>query len=261
MIILFFKSLIIGICAILPGVSGSVIAVSLGVYNKILNIINKKDYINNRKYLLTVLLGIIIGVFFTSNIILYIFKYKTIIYYILIGIIISEIPFIIKKIHEKGRINIISFIISFIASLILDLLNGKNMISNYSSFKLFIGGILFSFGKIFPGISSSFFLLVLGIYEKIIILITKPSLLITNFLYYLPFIIGTLLGIIIFLKLLSYLINNKYTLVYSMILGFISSSVILLFPKFSFDAKNIIGIILMFTFFGIFIYIKKKNGE
>lgn len=259
--ITLFKSIIIGICAILPGVSGSVIAVSLGIYNKFIeNITDTRRIRENKLFLFLVILGVLIGIFATSNLLVYIFKYQTILYYILIGVILSEIPFLIKKIHNNSqKVMTFPLIVAFILSLSLDLLNGNNEFSSYSVLKYFIGGILFSFGKVFPGVSSSFFLLSLGIYEDIIILITKPVLLITNFNLYFPFIIGTIVGTMIFLRLLSYLLNNKYNLIYSTIIGFMFSSVVALFPKFSLTLSNIIGITLMNIFFAIFVYIKKKN--
>ena len=259
--ITLIKSIIIGICAILPGVSGSVIAVSLGIYNKFIeNITDYRKARENKLYLFIVILGVLIGTFMTSNILVYIFKYQTILYYILIGVILSEIPFLIKKIHNNSqKVMILPFIFAFTLSLALDLLNSNEFIIN-SIFKYFLGGILFSFGKVFPGVSSSFFLLSLGIYKDIIVLLTKPSLLITNFSLYLPFIIGTIIGTMIFLRLLAYLLNNKYNLIYSIIIGFMLSSVVILFPKFSLNFSNIIGVALMNVFFLIFVYIKKKNN-
>ena len=260
--ITFLKSFIIGICAILPGVSGSVIAVSLGIYDRILEILTDyKKIKKNKIFLLLFFVGLLCGILLTGNLVVYIFKYKTILYYILTGVIISEIPFIIKKIHNysRNRIKIIPFLFSFLFSLLLDLLNGSNILSNYSCFKWFLGGILFSFGKVFPGISSSFFLLNLGLYDDIIILIVNPLLIFKNIYYYIPFIIGALFGLLIFIRILSYLINNKYEILYSCILGFIISSIVVLIPPFKFRMENIIGFILMIVFCIIFIYIKKKN--
>lgn len=257
--ITFLKSIIIGICALLPGVSGSVIAVTLGIYERFL--VSIKNIKDNYLFILEVLLGIFVGVFFTSNIIIYIFKYQTIIFYILSGIILSELPFIIKKITiNNGKVRIIPLLLAFFGSYLLEILKNNSVIIN-SKLNYFIGGILFSFGKIFPGISSSFFLLSLGIYKNIIILVTNPFLLISKLDLYFPFIIGTIVGLLLFYKLLSYLMNNKYDLTYSIIIGFIISSTIVLIPKFEFKLINILGIVLMISFFVIFICIKKKNDS
>ena len=239
--IVLIKCILIGICAILPGVSGSVIAVSLGIYDKIIYIIgNKKILKDNILFLFLTTIGLFVGIIFGSKILLYIFKFKTILYYSLTGIILSEVPFLIKKIYIKTNrgISFLPCVFAFCFSIILDLLNKTNSIGNYSVFKYFLGGILFAFGKVFPGISSSFFLLCLGIYDKIIILVTNPYLLLTNFGYYIPFIIGTIIGMIIFFKILSYLLNNYFRTTYSAIVGFVLSSVVVLFPQFNFDLNH-----------------------
>ena len=262
--ITLLKSFIVGICAIMPGVSGSVIAVSLGIYEKFIEIITNIRKVNeNKTFIILVIIGLFSGIFLTSNLLVYIFRYKNILYYILIGIILSEIPSLIKKVHDYSgnKIKILPLLLVFVFSLTLDSLNKSNTITSYSVFKYFLGGILFSFGKVFPGVSSSFFLLSLGIYEDIIVLVTKPFLLFKNFYFYLPFIIGTLFGLLIFLRLLSYLLENKYETIYSIIIGFMISSVLVLLPKFTFDIKNYIGITLMIVSFIIFIRIKIKNNK
>jgi len=262
--IIFIKSFLIGICAILPGVSGSVIAVSFGIYDKFIDIVSNKNKLkNNLLFIFIVSLGVSLGIVFGSNMLLYIFKYKTILYYSLIGIILSEVPFLIKKIHIKTNkgLMITPCLLAFVFSLLLDLLNKESVNNTYSVFKYFLGGILFSFGKVFPGISSSFFLLCLGIFDRVIVLVTNPFLLFKNMYFYFPFIIGTLFGFILFIRLLSYLMSNHYRLTYSVITGFVLSSLIILFPKFSFDISHIIGIILMNVFFIVFLIVKNRNNE
>lgn len=258
--ITFLKALLIGICAVLPGVSGSLIMISLGIYDKLIEIINDHKIKDNKLFLLYLLVGILIGMYSASFLLIYMFKYKAILYYIFIGIILSEVPFIVKKIHIKGRIKLVPLVLSFIFSILLDSLNKQNALSSYSFFRYFIGGILFSFGKVFPGISSSFFLLCLGIYDKIIILVINPFYLFKYLYLYIPFLIGAVLGLIIFLKLLSYLMKKYYEIIYSIILGLLFSSTIILFPSFSFNKENIVGFTLMALIFVIFINNKYKNN-
>ena len=261
---LFIKSIIIGICALLPGVSGSVMAVTFGIYDRFIKDLSsrnelKKDY----KFIIIVLIGVLLGIYISSNLLLTILKYKSIIYYCLIGIILSEIPSLIKNIKIKtGKsIQVIPFISAFIVSVVLEILGNMNSYFTYSKYKYFLGGIFFSFGKVFPGISSSFFLLCLGIYEDIIILINNPLLIIINIDRYIYFIIGTILGIIIFIKLLNYLLKRYYRLVYSMIIGFVFSSIIIIVPLFTFDLNGIFRLLLLLLFFLIFYFYKKKNNK
>ena len=255
--ILFIKSIIIGICAILPGISGSVIAVSFGIYEKFIVIVtDHKKIKENKKFIIIVTVGILIGIYVTSYFLLIILQNNAILYFILLGIIISELPCLIKRIKLKTNksVQIIPCIVSFLISIFLDLMNNNSVIES-SPIKYFIGGILFSFGKVFPGVSSSFFLLLLGIYENIILIITNPFLLINNLYIYFPFFIGMLVGGIFFVKLLKYMVTNKYSLLYSIIIGLILSSVFIMIPKVS-----IFGLIIFFFSF-IISFILKNRGE
>ena len=151
---IFLKGIIIGICALLPGISGSVIAISLGVYEKTIESISS---LRNTKFLLILFFGLITGIYITALFLINIITSNNTFYYILIGIILSEIPLIIKKINKNTNkgLEIIPFIISFITSTLLCTIN-HSIKHNPSLLHYFIGGILFSFGKIFPGLAVHF---------------------------------------------------------------------------------------------------------
>ena len=71
-----FSGLIIGIGVILPGVSGSVIAILLGIYDKIIYILNdsRKKLVDKIKELFPILIGIMFGVMLFGNILLILIK-------------------------------------------------------------------------------------------------------------------------------------------------------------------------------------------
>ena len=66
------KGIIIGIGKIIPGVSGSVLAISLGIYEKAIYSFNNifKDY-RNIYFLLKIFIGVLIAIIFGSKIILF----------------------------------------------------------------------------------------------------------------------------------------------------------------------------------------------
>ena len=70
------KGIFIGIANIIPGVSGGTLAVSMGVYSKIIDAINNmvKDFKNSIKTLLPYGIGIIIGIAALSFIISFLFE-------------------------------------------------------------------------------------------------------------------------------------------------------------------------------------------
>ena len=246
---ILLKSIVVGIFSLLPGVSGSTLAITFNLYERFFK--SMQNIKGNKLFLANFFIGIIIGLFIGSKITIYIIDFN-IIYYIFIGIIFSEIPVLIKK----CEILYLPLILSFVFSTLTNVLTSTFLINVNINIRMFLGGILFSCGKIIPGISSSFFLLSLDIYKDIMIIFSKPSLLLnTN---YFPFIMGSLIGVLVFIKLFTYMINNHYNLFYSMIIGFIMSSIFLIIPKYVSITELITGIILMIVFFAISLKIKRK---
>ena len=77
MILLFLKSIIIGVANIIPGVSGGTLAVMLNVYDPITEkignffLVDRKTKVSYFLYLLVVLIGAGTGIFLFANIIKY----------------------------------------------------------------------------------------------------------------------------------------------------------------------------------------------
>ena len=70
-IVLFFKGILVGVGKIIPGVSGAIIAILLGIYEEGLKKINSlfKDFKNSLKFLFPIGLGVLTSTFFFSKII------------------------------------------------------------------------------------------------------------------------------------------------------------------------------------------------
>ena len=69
----FFKSILVGVFNILPGISGSAFLIVLGLYDKCLLAISNlfKDFKKSITFLLPIALGIAIGTYLFSNVIFY----------------------------------------------------------------------------------------------------------------------------------------------------------------------------------------------
>ena len=123
---LIIKGFIIGIGKIIPGVSGAMLAITLGEYEKIIEAISniKKNTIKNTKYLSTIGIGIILAITLTSKIIvkcLNMHYFPTMLLFI--GMIIGGIPKIIKETKPKIKDILLSVIILLILFLIIKNLN------------------------------------------------------------------------------------------------------------------------------------------
>ena len=217
---LFFKGLLIGLGKIIPGVSGSLIAISLNEYENMIhcinNIFNKKSII----YLIKISLGIIISIIIGSNLILYLInKYELFLYTIFTILILLTIPKLLKEVN-----NYLYTIITIIIILSIYLIDGLNFNNNY-----FVVGLIESVSMIIPGLSGTAIYNSLGLYDEILNLMSTIYLL--DFREILPFSIGLLIGTISSIKLIDYCFSKYKSETYSVILGLVISSVCLMLIK------------------------------
>lgn len=217
---LFIIGCIIGMGKVLPGVSGSVLAIRFNVYEKILESISNyfKDVKNNTIFLSKIAVGFIIMTIITSKVLyLFISRYELLMKIIFTVLIISGIPDLIKK----GGNYLITFIF-FLLALVLCFLPSLNVNNNY-----FIMGIIESFSTIIPGVSGTAIYMSLGWYQDILLLF--GNLYKFEFLKIIPFGLGLIIGSIIFIKLISFLFKKYKKETYSAILGFLLASIVLIF--------------------------------
>lgn len=262
----FLSGILIGTCMILPGVSGSVVAIMLGVYEWLIFLLNEKKFSNiyKIKKIFPLAFGILLGIFIFGKILLLFYNnYSYQMMYIFIGLILSSIPVLIREINEKNeKLNIKYSVISLIISILLFItpkIFNINIKDNLSFIKLFIGGFLYIAGKIIPGISSSFFLMILGLYEYVLSIITNPfSITLNKIITLIPFFVGIIIGLYIFVKLLNYLLNNHFSKTYSAIIGFVLGSVVAIYPGFELSFKGAVSFIMMIISYELVNKLSKK---
>ena len=129
----FLIGLLIGIGKIIPGVSGSVIAIRFKVYEKIINsILNYfKDMKKNTKFLFSIFSGVLISIVLLAKIILFLYtKY----HYLMIVIFALLILTGLKDILKEGHNYYLTFI-SFLLAIVLIKLPFKYNISYFILYK------------------------------------------------------------------------------------------------------------------------------
>lgn len=252
----FFAGIVIGSGFILPGVSGGVLALVFGIYEKLVKSVSTffKNPKENIKFLFPILLGMGVGVVILGNALKFVFnKYYMEACFLFIGLIIGGVPILFKKVNEKGKLNYVLVVISFILSFSLFML-GKNKLDLSSSMnggideflKMILAGFIFISGKVIPGISSSFMMMLIGMYEYVLDIMAHPiTAFTTNILTTLPFMIGMGIGFIVILKLISIALEKQSSNTYSVIIGFVIGSIPAIFPGFDFGFSGIIAVVLL----------------
>lgn len=264
-IILAIKGFFIGLANIIPGVSGGTLALTLGIYEKLIGCISHffKNLKENIKFILPIGIGAVIAILTSSHLISFCldnYVLPTILFFI--GAILGGLPMLIKKVsgHKITISNIIIFLITFGIIILLLFLNSETEVSFQNMniidyLLLFVVGVVASATMVIPGVSGSAVLMTIGYYKPILNIVknlTDFSSLESNLAILIPFGLGVLVGILLIAKLLEFLFKNFEVKTYYGVLGFIVASIIAIIYQnlvinanfvFSFGSL-IIGIIL-----------------
>ncbi len=263
----FLKGILIGVAKIIPGLSGSVLMISFNLYDKAIDSITNffKDIKANFLFLANLSIGIIIGIVIFSNILNYfINNYYTYTTSLFIGLILGGVPLILQSTQKSKK----GYALTIISLTIMSIISLTNINSNYiiknnflDSIVFFGGGLLEALGTVVPGISSTALLMLVGIYNiylEVLSNIFNINNLIANITFLIPFTIGLLLGIILLSLLINYLFKNYRKLTFSFILGVTLSSIFLLLIKVITNITSIIEIPICIILLLIGSYITKK---
>ena len=255
------KGIALGAGCILPGISSGVLCVVFRIYDKLVNsIINIfKDFKKNFLFLFPIFIGISIGVLLFGNILRYLFSsYENIIKCIFAGLILGSIPTLIKsevKEHSFRLHFLIYTIITLLFSILLIYAEhtfNTSSIFNISFLYLFISGFLMSIGVVFPGVSSTVILMLLGVYP---LYLEAVSLL--NFSVLFPMGLGLFFGCIIFLNIINFFMSKFSSQTMYSIIGFVVGSTFILLP----NNLSVINVLLLGLDFIISLFFSNLNSK
>mgnify|MGYP003369574972 CR=1 FL=1 len=252
----FLKGIIVGIGGIAPGLSGSILLVIFGLYNKTIEAIGTlfKDIKKNLKFLVPLFLGFGVGVFLFSKIVDYfITNYEMYTRYTFLGLVLGTIPIFYKEVKKEGFSNkyYIFMVISFILGFSLFFFNNNLFptVTNPNLVQSVILGIAVAGSTIIPGVDSAVILSSLGLYELYVSSIAE-----LNFSVLIPAGFGLIIGALIISFFVNKLIKRYYTASFSVIFGLFLSIIPNILNEsctLSFNINSIISIILVILGFSI----------
>ena len=239
---LFIKGLIVGLFKIIPGLSGSLMAYNLNIYDECINKLNNLFNYNNIKYLLNVGIGILISIVLFSKIISYLYLNYCFIFMMISILLISSTT----KIYFKNKL---LFIITLIISLILLLFKFNINFGSDSILNTLLLGIIEAISTIVPSLSGSAIFMMLNSYDYVLSLYSSINI---NTIY---FFVGILIGLFISIKVIKIIIS-KYKNIFMTIISALSiSTIIYLFIK-NINTFNELIIGSIFLILGIKITLK-----
>lgn len=245
-ITVFLKGMLMGICDIIPGISGGTIAFITGIYTRLidavksfsprllwdfLNYIRKRNkengdsLVNSIKkldlpFLITLVAGIGTAFLLMSRIISFLLEeYFTFTISFFIGLILASSRVIYNKIENHKLKNISFGILGLLIGISLATISPSSV--NPSMLYIFISGFLAINAMFLPGISGAFILLILGVYEFMLKVLHD---IIGNLQYLIPFIFGAALGAFTISRIISVLFKKDRCKSLYVLLGLVIGS-------------------------------------
>ncbi len=263
-LLVFIKGMIVGGTMLVPGVSGGSMAMILGIYHKLLCAVSGffQNWKNNVLFLGIFLSGGILGiVLFAKPMLNLIENHRMIMMYFFIGAAAGGVPLILKsaqlkKFHWKYILYLAlgALFIAGINLLPTGLLRGQTENAGVETVFLIIAGFIAAIALVLPGISVSYFLLLLGLYDHTIQAVNTGNLL---FLFSLG--IGSVLGILATTRILDWIMRCFPQATYLVISGFILASLVEIFPGVPAGAEVLLCIIVFIMGFGCIYILSRKE--
>jgi putative membrane protein len=249
---IFLKGLAMGAANVIPGVSGGTIAFITGIYERLLNAIKSfnlkavkllfsfrfKEFSKHvdLPFLAPVFAGIGFSIFSLAKLLEYLFcNYELLTMAFFFGLIIASIYSVAKTIDKWSGATIGTFVIGTALAVGLGLLDPAS--ANDSTLYLGLCGVVAICSMILPGISGSYVLLIMGNYILIISAIGDFDMKIL-----IPVMLGSVVGLIAFSHLLSFIFKNYKNPTIGMLSGFVTGSLFIIWPwKDTIYQRNLAG--------------------
>ena len=231
--LIFIRGILMGSADIVPGVSGGTIALITGIYERLIYSISKINFKFIKPlvkldlkgfwrelldeidfgFFIPLVLGIAIAMVTIAKVVTYCMDvYPALTYAFFLGLIIASAYILLKKIPKLQIKHIAFVILGFVLAYIFVSLNP--IAANHSLPVLFISGLIAICAMILPGISGSFLLLLLGQYEYMLTALHE-----LHFTELIVFIVGAIIGILGFSKLLNYLLKRYEEVTMAFLIG------------------------------------------
>lgn len=260
-VLLFLKGVLMGICDLIPGISGGTIAFVTGIYLRLINAVKNIsfkliiDLLNPKKFksvikkadlgfLMVLALGIGTAVLAGSRIIIYVLdRYFAFALSFFVGLILSSSKIIYDHIENHTFKNIFFGFIGLLFGVLLSFFVPAEFTPNLLI--VFFGGFFAISAMFLPGISGAFILLIMGLYEFMLNVLHN---LLENITYFITFIFGALLGMATISRLISFLFRKDKCRTLYVLLGLVIGAL-------STPLKNIYSVSDSLSIFGLIVVV------
>lgn len=262
----FLKGIVVGIGGIAPGLSGSVLLVIFGLYQKTIDAIGTlfKKFKENIKFLVPLFAGFGVGVLLFSKVVDFLLEtYEMQIRFAFLGLVLGTIPLFYKEVKKEGfsKKYYAYIILAAVAGFVLFFFNSNlfQPITEPNLLQSVLLGVAVAGSSIVPGVDSAVILSSLGLYELYV-----SSLAELNFTVLIPAAFGLGVGALVISFVMSKLIKRFYTATFSIIFGLFLSIIPNILTdncKLGMNGSSVLSIILVFIGFAVSYYLGDIQGN
>lgn len=234
----FLYGILIGVSAVLPGISGGVLCVIFGIYPVMMDLISHPftNLKNKLKILLPYMVGMAVGFWSVAKMLELVFvRFEAPATCVFIGLIAGMLPSLFVSVGSgKGKaFSYLALILSCVTVLgILASLRVLNIVIKPNIFWYVLCGAALAISVIVPGMSFSTMLMPLGLYTPFVQGIGE-----FDFLVLIPAGVGAVFTVIAFARLVSNLFAKHYSVAQNIVIGVVIAATLIIIPFESFGAS------------------------
>ena len=259
-----FKGVAMGAANVIPGVSGGTIALITNIYEELIdslksfNLNTLKLFLKgqfktlhsqlNLNFLIPIVLGIVLSILSLAKLFDYLLvEYPAHTWAYFFGLVLASVYYVGLKVKNWNLKIIVTLIIGALVALTISFAS-PSLTENSSYFYIFICGLVGICGMILPGLSGSYILMLMGNYHLLMVKSINSiseftqALLSGNFstflsssefnllIYFLIFLIGSVVGLIVFSNIISWIFNKYHDATLALLTGFVFGSLSIIWP-------------------------------
>ena len=236
----FLRGLLMGAADIVPGVSGGTVAFITGIYDTLLDSIRSVNIAFFRKvlsldiagawaqvnghFLLPLLLGVVTSIFSLARLVSWILTYYPVpLWAFFFGLILASALVLLQSVQQWRPVRMLCLVVGTAIALSIALSSSVGLEMGYGG--VFLAAFLAICAMILPGISGSFILVLLGMYNAVLLAIKSLDL-----TFILVFMVGAICGLMCFSRLLHWLLERFQQATMAVLTGFLFGSLAVVWP-------------------------------
>ena len=238
---IFFRGMAMGAADVVLGVSGGTLALITGIYEelidtlggltpRLLKVWHQQGFVAfwrqaNLTFLVTLLAGIFTSIAVLARLITWLLETHPVpVWAFFSGLILASIFLVLKPLQQRGAVQVAAFVAGTGVAVAIGLAPALSAVGSGATV-FFFSGMLAICAMILPGISGSFILLLLGMYQPVLEAVKQGEIPLL-----LAFMAGCAIGLLSFVHVLKWTLHRYHDTVMALLAGFMAGSLLKLWP-------------------------------